>query len=48
MFGHEEYDAWFCAKVLMAMNDKDPVISYEEVEAIFAAKHGELGEKLAR
>jgi hypothetical protein len=47
MFDREAYDAWFCAKVLAAINDKGPVIPHEEVEAVLAAKRGELGEKLA-
>jgi DNA-damage-inducible protein J len=44
----EEYDAWFRTKVLAAMNDKGPGIPHVEVEAIFAAKRGELEEKLEK
>ena len=41
----EEYDAWFRAKVLEAMNDQRPGTPHEDVEALFAAKRAEVERK---
>ena len=38
----EEYDAWFRAKVLEAMNDSRPVVAHNQVEAMFATKRAAL------
>ncbi len=49
--GPDEYDAWFRAKVLEALNDSRPAVPHDQVEARFAArrtatqrKAGEAGE----
>ena len=36
--GPDEYDAWFRAKVLEALNDPGPDIPHDEVEAYFAER----------
>ena len=41
----EEYDAWFRAKVLEAMNDSRPAVAHDQVEAMFAAKRVEMATK---
>ena len=41
----EEYDAWFRAKVLEAMNDSRPAVAHDQVEAMFSAKRAALAAK---
>lgn len=44
----EEYDAWFRAKVLEAMNDSRPGVVHDQIEALFANKRAKAQKRLVR